>query len=630
MFQGYDPFLDQLRLKPMMMADEDNYEEEEEEDLFSDEVLKAAAGEDEPPPEEVAPPAPEAPPPPSHLFSRPGIRRSVVGYGAFTVFGLIPIVMLLLLMILQKGLSSGMMLFLVAMVLGWLVSFYNVFYLFRHGNEFTVSFNLRAYFKWPEVALITVILLGLSFWNLNNLAKGKFWALTGKPMVIEQDDSQIETTTPEVKPQEEHEEATHPPRKRRLPAGGAVSILGAGEEVQNKFNTLLPPSDPQNKTLPAVVGGGVGAIGSKQIPDDILYKKIEVEQDLPSNPLFHRLFLGGTLAAAFGYALVMGIAGMLFAILRKFETPFSQKYIEIINIQTNEIKVDYFPISSVKKGLNVVARLLIGLSFGATLGFVLGLVVVVPMYTLFHGELTNPQVAAIFKALGVITNPDMAFVHSVILGGFLIPLIIAIVTKIAPVGMAVSEELLRAHYELKPIAIPAGAPGSPEYTAGTISEPAIIQFGSEPAGDELRTTSLLEELSMDEDNLTSEIVHEFGRELEQVFGIDASELIGTKANKRQAGFDKHKMGLALDESFGELGQVPVEISAELGQASILVTDWLNLKEGTLLVLDKPANEEIDLLFNGVRKGKGKLMLSDNALAVKVSTAVFHSGNGHHS
>ena len=37
--------------------------------------------------------------------------------------------------------------------------------------------------------------------------------------------------------------------------------------------------------------------------------------------------------------------------------------------------------------------------------------------------------------------------------------------------------------------------------------------------------------------------------------------------------------------------------------------------------------EIDILFNGVRKGKGKLIVSDNALSVKVSTTNFQGGNG---
>jgi flagellar motor switch/type III secretory pathway protein FliN len=45
---------------------------------------------------------------------------------------------------------------------------------------------------------------------------------------------------------------------------------------------------------------------------------------------------------------------------------------------------------------------------------------------------------------------------------------------------------------------------------------------------------------------------------------------------------KKLLSSALDESFGELGNVPVEISAELGQATLDLVEWLNLKEGTLV------------------------------------------------
>jgi len=159
--------------------------------------------------------------------------------------------------------------------------------------------------------------------------------------------------------------------------------------------------------------------------------------------------------------------------------------------------------------------------------------------------------------------------------------------------------------------------------------PAAISFeiGDDELERELATTKLVNELSHDDDNLTSEIIEEFVREFEAVFGIDTRELITQPRGAKQTVVDRKRLASALDESFGELGNVPVEISAELGSANLPITEWLNLREGTLVLLDKPANAEIDILFNGVRKGKGKLVVSDNALSVKVSTTNFQGGEG---
>jgi flagellar motor switch/type III secretory pathway protein FliN len=234
----------------------------------------------------------------------------------------------------------------------------------------------------------------------------------------------------------------------------------------------------------------------------------------------------------------------------------------------------------------------------------------------------------LLQSIGLASSPDLAFSNAVTLGGTMIPLVMLIVAKMSPQGMSISEELMRQHYEIKP----TGRFLSADQVAAGMGNPAAINFGEMMIPDdvletELATNRLVNEMSLDDDNLTSEIIEEFGREFETVFGIDTRELISQPRAKQTV--DRKRLASALDESFGELGNVPVEISAELGQASLPITEWLNLREGTLVLLDKSANEEIDILFNGVRKGKGKLVVSDNALSVKVSTTNFQDtqGNG---
>jgi flagellar motor switch/type III secretory pathway protein FliN len=636
-----DPFLDDLLRKPLLMAslDDEDDEEEEEEDLFSDDLLQsviadreaeqeeaeafAASLRGDQSPQEEAPVEEAIPQPPQKLFTRPGIRRNPIGYMIFTLSGLIPLVMLIILMAAQKGLSGFMSVFLVLFLVGLGISFYNVIYNLKHGYEFTVSFNLRSFFRfWPEVAVIGAVLIGISFWNLAGLTKGRPLTLSGNPI---QQTQTHQTSNMMLDGTENEEQASafqvaqnkSQPGKRVTPAGGAVGIVGAQDVPGEKYNRLF--EEP-------VAGGGAGYIGSRNVPENMLPKTTGTAKDMLSgNPVVDQFFFGGALCAAFGYALILAIAGGLFGALRPFETPFSQKYVEIINIETGEVTADKQPIAPIMKPLNIAARILIGFTYGGTLGFLLGVAIVLPLLMLFGNQMNNPNVAPLLSSLGVVNIPDLAFTNAITLAGLMVPLIIGLVAKMSPAGMSISEELMRSHYEIRPTGRFVSADATVG-AGGSIPEPAIIRFGPDVSDDELDTTHLVEELAMDEDNLTTEIVDEFGRELEQVFGIDTRELMGRQTQRQTV--DKRRLAEALDESFGELGNVPVEISAELGKATIPVTDWLNLQEGTLILLDKPATEEIDILFNGVSKGKGKLIVVDNALSVKVSHTNIHSGNGH--
>lgn len=640
----HDPSLDDLLRRPMQMASNeyDEYEEdyeEEDDDLFGDDVLQAAQGEEGDAfaaslsaEAAEAPPAPEPTPEQTKLFTRPGIRRNLIGYGLMTLFGFIPFVMLLLFGA-SVGLSGTMMFFSVALLLGLALSVYNLIYGFQHGYEFTVSFDVRTYFRfWPEVIVISVVLMGLSFWNLARLGQGNPLTLSGQAVpAVSQMNTPVESEEEEVIFSSFDKQAQTPPMDTQAmveqaskAAGGAVGIVGAPARGED-MNQLLPEK---------VVGAAVGAVGGEDLPQSLMPAPGSNRPSVLSsdNPFINTFFLGGVLCAAFGYALVIGLAGALFGLLRRFETPFSQKRVEIINIETGEVTSDVQPIAPILKPVNILARALIGLFYGASMGFALGLMVVLPLYVFFRNGLMNPNLAPMLQTLGLTTQPDLAFTQGVTLAGLIVPLVV-ILTKMAPQGMSISEELMRQHYEIKPTGrfVPAD---QVLMAGGLANNPAAINFDAVMIPDdeletELANNRLMNELAMEDDNLTAEIIEEFGRDFESVFGIDTRELIAQPVH-RQASVDRKRLASALDESFGELGNVPVEISAELGQATLPLTDWLNLREGTLVLLNKSADEDIDILFNGVRKGHGKLIVADDALAVRVSQTHFQSGNGHGS
>lgn len=762
----HDPDLDDLLRRPMQMATNeefDDYEDEDDEDdLFGADLLAAAQQEREEEEREAADfaasllgaeaepevpveeAAPEAPPEPPKLFTRPGIRRNLIGYSALTLFGLIPLVLLFVFWA-AGGLSPLMALFAILLIAGLGFSVYNLIYSFQHGYEFTVSFNVRSFFKlWPECTVISVVLIGMSLFNLSQIDAGRGFSLSGKSIAVAPESAPANGKMGLSGESIENEEVIYSsfklaqtPRSRArqsgynrnlygrhqavakaavqqpamqvaavaAPAGkaapanakiaaakpaAAVHEAGAAKPAAPAHQTAVAPAavpaanampaangmpadsntemgaaapapesasanaqearnasgasvgivgartnlgDKANQMFAKPIGGaGVGLIGAAMDKLNPLatQPKTKSPDVLGSdNPMINAYFLGGSLCAAFGYALLLGLAGAIFGGLRKFETPFSQKTVEIINIETGEVTSDVRPIAPIMQPLNIAARILIGMFYGSTLGFALGVCIIVPLYLFFHNALLNPAApsAVILQALGLAKMPDLAFSNAVTVGGLMIPLVMLIVAKMSPQGMSISEELMRQHYEIKP----TGKYLAPDQVAAVAlgGNPAAISFEIPPdqLETELATTRLMNELSHDDDNLTSEIIEEFGREFETVFGIDTRELITQPRGGKQTVVDRKRLASALDESFGELGNVPVEISAELGSANLPITEWLNLREGTLVLLDKPANEEIDILFNGVRKGKGKLVVSDNALSVKVSTTNFQGGEG---
>lgn len=758
----HDPDLDDLLRRPMQMATNeefDDYEDEDDEDdLFGADLLAAAQQEREEEEREAADfaasllgaeaepevpveeAAPEAPPEPPKLFTRPGIRRNLIGYAALTLFGLIPLVLLFVFWA-AGGLSPLMALFAILLIAGLGFSAYNLIYSFQHGYEFTVSFNVRSFFKlWPECTVISVVLIGMSLFNLSQIDAGRGFSLSGKSIAVapesapangkmglsgesieneevifssfklaqaahgrarhssynrnlygrhqavakaavQQPATQLAAVAPAGKaaPANAKIAAAKPaaaahqaaaakpaaavaPAHESAPAAEAMPVdnampadsnTGMGAAAPAAESTLANTQEARNASGASVgivgartnlgekanqmfakpIGGaGVGLIGAAM--DKLNPLATQPRTKSPDvlgsdNPMINAYFLGGSLCAAFGYALLLGLAGAIFGGLRKFETPFSQKTVEIINIETGEVTSDVRPIAPIMQPLNIAARILIGMFYGSTLGFALGVCIIVPLYLLFHNALLNPAApsAVILQALGMAKMPDLAFSNAITVGGLMIPLVMLIVAKMSPQGMSISEELMRQHYEIKP----TGKYLAPDQMAAVAlgGNPAAISFEIPPdqLETELATTRLMNELSHDDDNLTSEIIEEFGREFENVFGIDTRELITQPRGAKQTVVDRKRLASALDESFGELGNVPVEISAELGSANLPITEWLNLREGTLVLLDKPANEEIDILFNGVRKGKGKLVVSDNALSVKVSTTNFQGGEG---
>jgi len=87
--------------------------------------------------------------------------------------------------------------------------------------------------------------------------------------------------------------------------------------------------------------------------------------------------------------------------------------------------------------------------------------------------------------------------------------------------------------------------------------------------------------------------------------------------------------IAEDKTAGDLApvfDVPVNISAVLGRASVSVAQLLQLSQGSVLELDRKVGEAIDIYVNNRLVARGEVVIVDERLGVTM-TEIIKDGDG---
>ncbi|ACX53113.1 surface presentation of antigens (SPOA) protein [Ammonifex degensii KC4] len=63
--------------------------------------------------------------------------------------------------------------------------------------------------------------------------------------------------------------------------------------------------------------------------------------------------------------------------------------------------------------------------------------------------------------------------------------------------------------------------------------------------------------------------------------------------------------------------VTLEVTALLGEATLTVQELLELREGSVIRLDRVAGEAVDLLLDGQKFGRGEVMVLNERFVVRV-------------
>lgn len=74
----------------------------------------------------------------------------------------------------------------------------------------------------------------------------------------------------------------------------------------------------------------------------------------------------------------------------------------------------------------------------------------------------------------------------------------------------------------------------------------------------------------------------------------------------------------LVKGYDDILDIGVDFIAELGTNSMSIRDILKLETGSVIDLEKPAGESVELYINGRIFGKGEVMVYEKNLAIRIN------------
>jgi flagellar motor switch protein FliN/FliY len=81
---------------------------------------------------------------------------------------------------------------------------------------------------------------------------------------------------------------------------------------------------------------------------------------------------------------------------------------------------------------------------------------------------------------------------------------------------------------------------------------------------------------------------------------------------------EHALAAAAGDDLGRLSDVPVELAVEIGRTHMTVGATLELRPGSVVVLDRMAGEPVDLLVNGTPIARGEVVVIDEEFALRIT------------
>jgi flagellar motor switch protein FliN/FliY len=76
-----------------------------------------------------------------------------------------------------------------------------------------------------------------------------------------------------------------------------------------------------------------------------------------------------------------------------------------------------------------------------------------------------------------------------------------------------------------------------------------------------------------------------------------------------------------------LSEVPVDLTVEIGRTRMTVGETLELRQGSVITLNRMAGEPVDLLVNGTPIARGEVVVIDEQFGLRVTDVLGATPNG---
>src|SRR5947207_12966575 len=86
---------------------------------------------------------------------------------------------------------------------------------------------------------------------------------------------------------------------------------------------------------------------------------------------------------------------------------------------------------------------------------------------------------------------------------------------------------------------------------------------------------------------------------------------------------QHAPRSASPDDLRRLSAVPVDLSVEMGRTRMTVGETLELRQGSIITLNRMAGEPVDLLVNGTAIARGEVVVIDEQFALRVTEVLGH-------
>jgi flagellar motor switch protein FliN len=94
-----------------------------------------------------------------------------------------------------------------------------------------------------------------------------------------------------------------------------------------------------------------------------------------------------------------------------------------------------------------------------------------------------------------------------------------------------------------------------------------------------------------------------------------------------AGAEHALTGMNAVGDLRRLSAVPVDLSVEMGRTRMTVGETLELRQGSIITLNRMAGEPVDLLVNGTAIARGEVVVIDEQFGLRVTEVLGQGSSG---